>query len=98
MLYGTTFVVFLSIAPGSRHKVLMQKQIPHELAHVLLYRYVGENYNRLPLWLLEGSSSIADNFGQLALVHSVVAKNEPNVSTVRTIYVADQDGFVFNLK
>ena len=56
----TLGVVFLSIAPGSQHKVLMQKQIPHELAHILLYRYVGENYNRLPLWLLEGSSSIAE--------------------------------------
>ena len=38
----------------------MQQQIPHELAHVLLYRYVGENYKRLPIWLLEGIASLAE--------------------------------------
>ncbi len=53
-------VVLLAIAPSTQQKILMQQQIPHELAHVLLYRYVGENYNRLPPWLLEGIASIAE--------------------------------------
>ena len=53
-------IVFVSIAPSTQEKIIMQQQIPHELAHVLLYRYVGEDYNRLPNWLLEGIASLAE--------------------------------------
>ena len=56
-------------------KIIMQQQIPHELAHVLLYRYLGENYNRLPTWLLEGIASLAELYPnpdyQLALKRAV---------------------------
>ena len=53
-------IVFVTIAPGEQERILMQKYIPHEMGHVLLYRYVGENYNLLPTWLLEGVASIAE--------------------------------------
>ncbi len=53
-------VAFVSISPGEQEQIFMQQQIPHELAHVLLYRYVGQNYNRLPTWLLEGIASLAE--------------------------------------
>ena len=53
-------IVFVSIAPGPQEKVLMQQQIPHELAHVMLYRYVGERYENLPTWLQEGIASLAE--------------------------------------
>lgn len=68
-------IVFVSVAPGTQEKIIMQQQIPHELAHVLLYRYVGENYNRLPIWLLEGIASLAELYPnpdyQLALERAV---------------------------
>lgn len=53
-------IVLVSIAPGAEEKISMERQIPHELAHVLLYRYVGERYNHLPTWLQEGLSSNAE--------------------------------------
>ncbi len=53
-------IVFVSVAPGLQAQILMQQQIPHELAHVLLYRYVGEGYERLPTWLQEGIASLAE--------------------------------------
>ncbi len=53
-------IVLVTIAPGDQEKILMQKQIPHELVHVLLYRHVGENFNRLPTWLSEGIASLAE--------------------------------------
>ncbi len=53
-------VVLVTIPPGERQQILMQQQIPHELAHVLLYRYVGKEYNILPVWLLEGIASLAE--------------------------------------
>ena len=53
-------IIFVAIASGEQEQILMQEYIPHEMAHVLLYRYVGENYNLLPIWLLEGIASIAE--------------------------------------
>lgn len=53
-------IVFVSIAPGAQAQVLMQEQIPHELAHVMLYRYIGDDYERLPTWLQEGIASLAE--------------------------------------
>ncbi len=53
-------IVFMAIAPGEQENILMQEYIPHEMAHILLYRYVGENYNLLPIWFLEGTASIAE--------------------------------------
>ncbi len=47
-------VVLVSVAPGESQSIEMARQIPHELAHVLLYRMTGAAYNRLPAWLLEG--------------------------------------------
>lgn len=53
-------VVFVSIAPSTEQRIAMQQQIPHELTHVLLYRYLGEGYNRLPNWLLEGVATLSE--------------------------------------
>ena len=54
-------VALVSIAPGEQQNILMRQQIPHELAHILLYRHIGEvGYNRLPTWLQEGVSSISE--------------------------------------
>ena len=55
-------VVFVSIAPGETQAVEMERQIPHELAHVLLYRLTGPAYANVPSWLLEGIASEAERF------------------------------------
>ena len=68
-------IVFVAIAPGDQEQIFMQQKIPHELAHILLYRYVGESYNHFPTWLLEGTASIAEQYPnpdyQLALERAV---------------------------
>lgn len=53
-------VVMISVAPGADQSIQLERQVPHELAHVLLYRRVGANYNRLPIWLREGMASMAE--------------------------------------
>jgi hypothetical protein len=35
----------------------IQRLIPHEVAHILLYRYMGAEYDYLPTWLSEGFAS-----------------------------------------
>jgi hypothetical protein len=70
-------VVLVSIAPGAEQAIAMQRQIPHELAHVLLYRYTGAAYNQLPAWLREGIASLAELY--------------PNADYVQALSVATQN-------
>jgi hypothetical protein len=53
-------VVLVSISPGAEQTTAMQRQIPHELAHVLLYRHTGPAYSQLPTWLREGIASLVE--------------------------------------
>lgn len=53
-------VIIISIEPGPEERLEMERQIPHEIMHILLYRLVGEKYNLLPTWLAEGISSLAE--------------------------------------
>jgi hypothetical protein len=53
-------VVLLAITPGPGQSIEMETLIPHELAHVLLYRSVDEGYASLPVWLNEGIASSAE--------------------------------------
>ncbi len=53
-------IVMVAIAPGAGQVIEMQTKIPHELAHVMLYRSLGDTYASQPLWLLEGIASMVE--------------------------------------
>ncbi|HEX2696107.1 MAG TPA: peptidase MA family metallohydrolase, partial [Anaerolineales bacterium] len=53
-------VVMVSVAPGDTQAIELQRQVPHELAHVMLYRSLGTGYSHLPAWLNEGIASTAE--------------------------------------
>lgn len=53
-------VVLVSIPPGASQFTEMESKIPHELAHVMLFRALGENYTKQPAWLIEGISSMVE--------------------------------------
>jgi hypothetical protein len=53
-------VVLAAITPGPGQSIEMETLIPHELAHVMLYRSVGEGYGSLPVWLNEGMASLVE--------------------------------------
>lgn len=53
-------VVLMAITPGPGQSIEMETFIPHELAHVMLYRSVAEGYDSLPVWLNEGIASLAE--------------------------------------
>lgn len=52
--------VMLAVTPGPGQSIEMETLIPHELAHVMLYRSVGEGYTVLPVWLVEGIASLSE--------------------------------------
>ena len=50
-------VGMVSIAPGAEQGLEMDREIPHELAHIVTYDLTRERYQSLPVWLREGIAS-----------------------------------------
>ena len=53
-------VVMISIEPGPEQSLALERQVPHELTHMLLYQRVGASYSRLPTWLREGMATMTE--------------------------------------
>jgi hypothetical protein len=58
----TSGVILVSITPGPADTLEIKRQIPHELAHVMLYQKLGQGYQNLPIWLSEGLASTVELF------------------------------------
>lgn len=50
-------LMVVSLPAGPDQKRETERQIPHELMHILLYQAVGEGYDNLPTWFKEGMAS-----------------------------------------
>ncbi len=53
-------VMLISLPAGPEQRLEMERQIPHELMHILLYQKIGPGYANLPAWLNEGLASVAE--------------------------------------
>ncbi len=53
-------VMVVSLPPSPEQRLEMERQIPHELMHILLYQWLGPGYANLPMWLNEGLASAAE--------------------------------------
>lgn len=51
-------MILVSLPPGPEQHLEMERQVPHELMHLLLYQYTERGYKNLPVWLVEGLASI----------------------------------------
>ncbi|NWF64441.1 MAG: hypothetical protein HXY38_09060 [Chloroflexi bacterium] len=60
--YADLSVVLVSVAPGINQSVEMNRLIPHELAHIMLFRALGDQYEKQPVWLLEGIASMVERY------------------------------------
>ena len=71
-------VMVVSLPPGPEQRLEMERQIPHELMHILLYEKLGPAYVNLPSWLNEGLASIAElypNPDSLIMLESSLEKD-----------------------
>jgi hypothetical protein len=71
-------VVMISIPPGPEQSIALERQVPHELTHILLYQSLGPNYNNLPIWLTEGMATNAEIYPNPDLDASLAAAVESN--------------------
>jgi hypothetical protein len=55
-------VVLVSIPAGPDQQSEMERQIPHEITHVAMYKMVAQNYKKVPVWLGEGLASLAETY------------------------------------
>ncbi len=77
-------VVLLSIPAGPDQKLELERQLPHELMHVVEYTLVGDQYANTPVWLTEGTASIAELY--------------PNADYSRVLDAAMQKGEVLSFQ
>ncbi len=50
-------VIVVSLPPGENQTLEIERKIPHEVAHVMLYQATGDGFWNLPTWLNEGFAS-----------------------------------------
>ena len=55
-------LVLTTVAPSVEAALELDRKIPHEVAHWLLYHYAGTGFENLPAWLNEGFSSNLEAF------------------------------------
>lgn len=54
-------VIMVSEAENGDSREELQRQIPHELMHILEFAIAGDGYSTTPKWFLEGLATLAEN-------------------------------------
>lgn len=59
--------ILVSIPEGDAQQVELNRQVPHEIGHILLYRFIRDQgktntYQHIPVWLSEGLASTMEVF------------------------------------
>lgn len=52
--------VLLAASNGAEGQISLERDIPHELVHILLYKRMGDQYHNLPTWLNEGLATLQE--------------------------------------
>lgn len=53
-------MILISVPSGPEKELELQRQIPHEIMHILQYHALGEDMSRQPVWLMEGMASLVE--------------------------------------
>jgi len=53
-------IIMVTITPGAEQRMDMEREIPHEIMHMVESQAAGDGYARLPTWLTEGTASLAE--------------------------------------
>lgn len=53
-------LVLISVPSGPEKQLELERQLPHEVMHILQYQVMGANFSKQPVWLVEGMASLAE--------------------------------------
>ena len=101
-------IALVSIEPGPEQVLDMERQVPHEIAHLRLYQTLGDSYQALPAWLNEGLASISELYpnpdynlilstaydNQALLPLSALCSSFPQDAANATLAYAQSDSFI----
>ena len=68
----------LAVAPSDTQSIDLQQLVPHELTHIMLYRFLGDGFNRLPTWLEEGIASMEELYPNPDYANALQAASKNN--------------------
>jgi hypothetical protein len=71
-------VVLVAIAPSASQSIEMETDIPHELAHIMMYRSLGDKYPKQKIWLLEGIASMVELYPNPDYKHALDVASQSN--------------------
>ncbi|MBI3243307.1 MAG: hypothetical protein HYZ49_13535 [Chloroflexi bacterium] len=88
-------VVLITAAPGPEAVLNLERDLPHELTHVMIYQVVGPGYDNMPRWLDEGlaANNELQPRSDLALALDAAARTD-SLITLRVLcapFAVDQD-------
>jgi hypothetical protein len=52
--------ILISVSPGPEQQLELERQLPHEITHILQFQIMQDNYRQLPVWFAEGMASITE--------------------------------------
>ncbi len=52
--------ILLAAPTGVEGQISLERDLPHELVHILLYERMGDQYHNLPTWLNEGLATLQE--------------------------------------
>lgn len=53
-------LVLISVPSGPEKRLELERQLPHEVMHILQYQVMGGGFANQPVWLVEGMASLAE--------------------------------------
>jgi hypothetical protein len=71
-------VAMLAAAPGDTQSIDLQRLVPRELTHIILYRSLGNGFNHLPTWLEEGIASMEELYPNADYAHTLEVAGKNN--------------------
>lgn len=89
-------LILVSIVQGLEERLELERQIPHEIMHILQFQYLGERISQQPLWLIEGLASVSELYPNPdyleALEQSAIQNRLIPISSLCTAFPRDASG------
>ena len=77
-------LALISLPPAIEQRLELERQLPHEIMHILQYQVIANHYESTPPWLTEGMASLAELY--------------PNPDYSRSLEQASQNGSLLPMK